>query len=92
MNNFKIKRSIISIYFVILAIIIYSISTLLFDSIINDNSVEAASEWIQTSETDFNNGTVDNVVITPTDEIRLASEMKYIEDNFIDESKSLPEK
>ena len=51
------------------------------------NTVSADSNWIQNTKNDFLNGTINNVTITPNGEIKLVSYMKYLEDDFIDESK-----
>ena len=51
------------------------------------NSVSAGSSWTETTETNFNAGTLNNVVVTADGNVKLALETKYIEDDFIDESK-----
>ena len=83
-SNFK--RVIIFICFVTLLICTISIRTFLFEENMLTTVVIGSSEWKQTSERDFNNGTLDKVAITSTGEIKLASETKYIEDDFINES------
>ncbi len=50
-------------------------------------NVTAESSWINTTQEDFNTGTSTNLDITSTGEVKLALNTKYIEDNFINESK-----
>jgi hypothetical protein len=50
-------------------------------------TVEASSVWSQNTNSDFINGTSENISITQNDEIKLDLDTKYIEDDFIDESK-----
>jgi hypothetical protein len=57
-----------------------------FDGPLVENA-SAGSSWMQTSESDFNNGTYINVTVTASGEVKLASQTKYVEDDFIDESK-----
>jgi hypothetical protein len=50
-------------------------------------NVSAGSSWIQTTEQDFNNGSLENVTVTPEGNVTLALQTKYVEDDFIDETK-----
>lgn len=81
------NNNIHSIIQVGLSIILIAIITqlILFESI-KINYVSARSSWTQNSDSDFNNGTLDNIVVTIDDNIKLGLQMKYIEDDFIDES------
>ncbi|UCE36728.1 MAG: fibronectin type III domain-containing protein [Thermoplasmata archaeon] len=46
----------------------------------------AGSIWVQTTETDFNAGTLENVTVTPEGNVTLALQTKNIEEDFTDES------
>jgi hypothetical protein len=50
-------------------------------------NASAESSWVQTTEQDFNNGTLTNVTVTPSGEVELALQTKYVEEDFSDESK-----
>ncbi|UCE37751.1 MAG: Ig-like domain-containing protein [Thermoplasmata archaeon] len=50
-------------------------------------NVSADESWVQTTAGDFNSGTLTNVTVTPTGEVKLALQSNYVEDDFIDESK-----
>jgi hypothetical protein len=51
------------------------------------DNVEAGSSWLQTTQEDFFNGTLDNVVVSAEGNVTLGSIMNYIEDDFDNESK-----
>jgi hypothetical protein len=56
----------------------------------NEPAVENASAnsfWLQTTETDFTNGTLDNLTVTAEGNLTLTLQEKYVTDDFIDESK-----
>ena len=48
--------------------------------------VSAGSSWRQTTEQDFNNGTLTDVIVTPEGNVTLAMQTNYVEDDFSDES------
>ena len=50
-------------------------------------TVKASSTWFQDARYHFEKGFLDNVSVTPSGEVLLAYNEKYIEDNFTDESK-----
>jgi hypothetical protein len=50
-------------------------------------NVSADSSWVQTTEADFKNGTLNNVIVTTSGEVELALQTKFVEDDFTDESK-----
>ncbi len=56
------------------------------DFLIKNNS-KASSTWSQSSESDFKNGTYENVTITTAGEVKLAEQYNFVEDEFINESK-----
>ena len=51
------------------------------------SKIGGESNWTETTDTDFNDGTSDNVVVLTNGSVKLALQKKYIEDNFINESK-----
>ena len=53
---------------------------------LNFQTIQASSKWLQTTDLDFKNGTYYNITITPNGDVKLALELKYVEDNFINES------
>jgi hypothetical protein len=50
-------------------------------------NASALTRWEQTTEQDFNNGTLTNVTVTPDGNVTLALQMNYVEDDYIDELK-----
>ncbi len=80
----KFNTAMKSMYLIILIITSTFFSVLLFEGIVNEDGVEADSKWIQTSDLDFNEGTLDKVTVIPNGEVRLALETKYIKDDFVD--------
>lgn len=68
------------------------VGVLLFDEPGNYYSSAATSEWTQTSNLDFNSGTLENISVTQSGEVLLASETRFIEDNFTDLSKIMSKK
>ncbi|UCE37746.1 MAG: Ig-like domain-containing protein [Thermoplasmata archaeon] len=50
-------------------------------------NASAGSSWVQTTEADFNGGTLTDVEVTPSGEVKLPLLTKNVEDNFYDESK-----
>jgi len=87
MTNLLIKKDIISIYFVAFIILINFIGLFPFGNILDNDNVVTASNWTESSTIDFNNGTLDNVVVTSNGKVRLAQQIKHIEDNYTDQSK-----
>jgi hypothetical protein len=78
------KKPLLSMILIILIaqmLILSSISSLFMPT------VKAASFWIQTTESDFKVGTLDNIMVTPDGNVTLALQEKFIEDDFTDESK-----
>jgi hypothetical protein len=55
----------------------------------NYNNASASSTWTQTSESDFINGTIKDVIISQPGNLKLNSVTNYVEDNFFNESKIL---
>ncbi len=84
MYDIKIKR--ISRLFIGIFVILSLFHTIPLGEPPVDNA-QAGSSWLQTTQQDFNNGTLNNVVVTPEGNITLASLMDYIEDDFDNESK-----
>lgn len=79
------KISIITIGLIIL--LLFSLTTIYPNYNKNENTVKGVSTWKQVTQMDFKNGTCENLTITPNGEVKLAHEMKFIEDDFLDESK-----
>ncbi len=59
----KVKNALVSAYIVFSIVTVGFIGFLVFEDLENDVCVEAASTWTQTSDTEFNNGTNDNVSV-----------------------------
>jgi hypothetical protein len=77
----KSLSAMVFIFLIVEILIISSMPSLLIPT------VSAGSFWIQTTESDFTAGTLDNVLVTPDGNVTLALQENFIEDDFTDESK-----
>ncbi|UCE37747.1 MAG: Ig-like domain-containing protein [Thermoplasmata archaeon] len=73
-------------WYIGILLILFIIQSIPFKEPLMENA-SAGSSWMQTTEQDFNNGTLTNVIVTPDGNVTLALQTKYIEDDFLDESK-----
>jgi hypothetical protein len=67
-------------------LVIFIIQSISFEESLVQNA-SAGSSWNQTTEQDFNNGTLENVTVSAGGDVRPVLHTKYVEDDFTDESK-----
>ena len=63
MKKSKVKNALASAYLVFSLITVGFIVFFVFEYVIDESTVEADSVWTQTSDKDFNNGTLNNITI-----------------------------
>jgi hypothetical protein len=84
MNGIEVRRA--ARLFVGIILILSLIQVMSFEGLPIGNA-HSGSTWLQTTQQDFNNGTLIDVVVTPGGNIILASYNVLIEDDFDNESK-----